>query len=855
MDYIHQVLGEKRVDIAQIEKILRESINEKDITCHGSRKNFLSMGLDDDQALMLLALYKSSVKYHYNLSHDSLIHLFHLAGKRDDGAPLKNLFKYPFFIIKTGWLYEHAPSFLFYNKGSSEEVDEFIIKFAAQYESQFLRHKGFPDTWKKVENPRRVKAVTFWENKVIDPVTMIEKVAKDNIEGLELSIDFHPFNYTKILPEELFPEKREEIRTACLKTGIRIDIHSPIVGPYAPFPDPKLGKQLFYNPIECYELMCETIHLAKEIGAGSVVIHLIDDSNLSKIADLVTQASGSDVRVTIENYCQTEKALDSEFFIAAVEKISRTLPYEIKRKNFGITLDVGHLNIEGEDPLTAAEKIGNWCFTNGIYLRLHATDNYGKLLFSPPAYSADVHGNVSGRGINNQAIIKLLRSIGHHFDVIAEQIKPLTSEDIGTIHEAQSFPLELTYDEYIRRGENLLSNLKMEALITPEIAAEKAYQFLAGMEGVPALREHLVYRKIQDKKYLSVDEVKRISLEFMRMPREYKQNMIDYLDDLLLPIQTESGALQKNELDLICQNISGALFGTINSEHLERIFSETKVCAEGDVICEQDSAGEEMYLVKSGEVIVSVNGSLLARLGPGEIFGEISLFYNVRRTATIRAAKDNTTLGILNRNRFRTLLENSEPYSYDLIYRLYHILPDRLRNLNDKYKTAIEALKLIANGDLQKEHLIKHIESRPTSNIQLRLTEEEVLSVFRDLKNVDRDQLIFTEGDSADGAYYILEGRAKAVTHSSDSHEIELGEIGESEVFGEMALIDNKPRSASILTVTPCKIAYIDKNRFNEFITSRSDLSFRFMAFICLSLFRRILRLDRDYADIKNVFK
>jgi len=100
-----------------------------------------------------------------------------------------------------------------------------------------------------------------------------------------------------------------------------------------------------------------------------------------------------------------------------------------------------------------------------------------------------------------------------------------------------------------------------------------------------------------------------------------------------------------------------------------------------------------------------------------------------------------------------------------------------------------------------------------------------------------------------------VEGKVKAVTFSSDYKEIELGELDEGEVFGEMALIDNKPRSASILTVTPCKVAFIDNKAFNEFMESRSELAFRLMGFICLSLFWRILRLDKFYADIKKAFK
>lgn len=856
MDYIRQFIGKKGPDIGQIQRVLDESIHDKDIFCQKGIQKLLDLGLKGDEPLMLLAFHKSTVKYRYNISFDSVSHLFHLAKERHD-KPLKRIFKSPFLIVKTCWLYEHAPYFHYYNKDNQEEIDEFILDFSERYVSQFLDNKVVIEDWKKIKSPKRIKAVTFWENQIFDPVAMIERVRNDNLEGLELSIDFHPFNYTKLLPEEIGPEKRKEILHACRKSGIKMDIHSPIVGPYSPSPDPKKGKQLFYDPLMCHNIISETIEFAKDIGAGSVVLHFIGDLDIKGIANFVMQAAGSDVRVTIENYCQTSKRQNSEFFMAAGEEILKILPPEARKRNFGITFDGGHFNIEGEDPLIAAERMGRWCKANQIFLRLHATDNYGKLLFSPPAYSADVHGNVSGRGINNEAIIKLLRSMGHKFSVVAEQIKPLTYEDIDAMDRAQTIPVEGSYETLVSRGIKRFSKTESDALITPEVSTEGAYQFLAGLEGVSNLKEHLVYRKIQDKKYLFVDEVRRISLEFMKMPQTYKNGIIDYIDELLLPIQSENGVIQKNELDLICQNIMGSLFGTINTEHLNQIFSHAKRYDKDDIICEQDTIGKEMYLIKEGEANVFINDSPLAVLGPGEIFGEISLFYNVKRTATIKAAKDGTLLGILTREEFENLLKRSEPFTYDLIYRLYNILPDRLRNLNDKYRMAIDALKLIIDGEEVEKTLLSYAmkEKRPELGFFHGLTPEESREIFKDLKEYDEGQLIFAEGDIADGAYYIVEGMVKAITFSSDYKEIELGEIAQGEVFGELALIDNKARSASVLTITPCKLAFIDNKAFNDFMESRSELSFRLMGFICLSIFWRILRLDKIYADIKKAFK
>jgi len=813
------------------------------------------IGLSPDSTLKLLAHHKSKIKYGYDLSETSISHLLDLSNVHEKGAVLKRLFEYPFLLVKACWLYDHAPYFIFYGEDKPGARDDFILEFAEQYETLFLNSRVALDAWKKIKNPQRIIATKFWEGKIIDPVLLIEKAVADNIEGIEFSFDFHPFNFTKLLPEELTAEKRSQIKAASLKSGIKLSIHSPIVGPYVPLPDPSKGNQRFFDPAQCLEVQYDTIELAKDIGADAVVCHLIDPSNLKAFAGLVEQAGGSSVKVTIENYCQTPFKQTSENFIACVDEIFNLLPREIRKNNFGITLDVGHLNIEGEDPLVGSERIGKWCLDKDVFLRVHATDNYGNLLFSPPAFSADVHGNISGRGINNALIIKMLRSMGHQIDVVGEQIQSLTEEDIAMVHEAQSASLNETYEAFLEKGKEKLTGIELGALIEPHIIQERAYQFLAGIKDVPALREYLVFRKIQEKKHLSVDEAKRISQEFIQMPQTIKTDVTQYIDDLLLPIQTESGAIQKSELDLICQNISGALFGTISNEHLNQIFSNERVYLEDDTICKQGSIGNEMFYIKDGEVTVYVDGSSVASLGPGEIFGEMSLFYNISKSATVKVSGKKVKVGVLSREGLENLFTSGQHYARDLIFRLYNILPKRLRNLNDKYKTAIRSLHLIFGGDEKKmpslDHELADLESKKSAFFPT-LSQGDKDIIYEEIRNFDTGQPIFTQGDPGDGAYFILEGKVKVVGISENFKEILLGEVGDGDIFGEMSLIDDKPRSASVVTLTPCKTAFISIKAFNEFIASGSESAFRFMGFICFSLFMHILRLDRLYSDIKK---
>jgi CRP-like cAMP-binding protein len=71
----------------------------------------------------------------------------------------------------------------------------------------------------------------------------------------------------------------------------------------------------------------------------------------------------------------------------------------------------------------------------------------------------------------------------------------------------------------------------------------------------------------------------------------------------------------------------------------------------------------EMFIVQSGEVVVLGDGNgrgavEVARLGPGEFFGEMALMTGEHRTATVRATKPSTLIGV-DQNAIKTLLESS----------------------------------------------------------------------------------------------------------------------------------------------------------------------------------------------------
>lgn len=81
-------------------------------------------------------------------------------------------------------------------------------------------------------------------------------------------------------------------------------------------------------------------------------------------------------------------------------------------------------------------------------------------------------------------------------------------------------------------------------------------------------------------------------------------------------------------------------------------------------------------------------------------------------------------------------------------------------------------------------------------------------------KSCPKNMLLLSEGDLTDCLYVIVSGRVKVYRKDEDGKEVILAMLGPGEYFGEMALLDNEPRSASIITRTACELLMIPKDDF-----------------------------------------
>ncbi len=116
-------------------------------------------------------------------------------------------------------------------------------------------------------------------------------------------------------------------------------------------------------------------------------------------------------------------------------------------------------------------------------------------------------------------------------------------------------------------------------------------------------------------------------------------------------------------------------------------------------------------------------------------------------------------------------------------------------------------------------------------------------SVFGKRMQVPRGTLIVREGEHESAAYLILEGTA-AVTTMASGKSVLLATLGEGDFFGEMSLVLDQPRSASVRALSDCRVAMVERADFNAALRSNPEQIFPLLRV----LFERLRVMNAKYA-------
>jgi len=210
-----------------------------------------------------------------------------------------------------------------------------------------------------------------------------------------------------------------------------------------------------------------------------------------------------------------------------------------------------------------------------------------------------------------------------------------------------------------------------------------------------------------------------------------------------------------------------------------------RIVDEGDIIMNQGDIGDNFYVIDVGEVEVLVSGQHVTNIGENGTFGELALIHGRTRAATVRALSK-CKLWAIDRESYRRILMNSH----------------------------------LKKRDLYQEFLLK-------VKILQNLDEWERLTIADALEEVifQAGEEVVKQGDQGNKFYMIIQGQADVTQHVAlDEEEKLVGTLGPSDYFGEVALLSDRPRAATVTAKSTLKCVRLDRSRFERVLGPCVDI-------------------------------
>ncbi|EFA74930.1 protein kinase A regulatory subunit [Heterostelium album PN500] len=239
------------------------------------------------------------------------------------------------------------------------------------------------------------------------------------------------------------------------------------------------------------------------------------------------------------------------------------------------------------------------------------------------------------------------------------------------------------------------------------------------------------------------------------------------------------------------QRLDQALKKNIMFSHLEEEERNSVFAAmfevhykQGDVIIKQGDEGDNFYVIDQGICDIYVNKENQPPLHvmdvyEGGSFGELALIYGSPRAATVIARTD-VRLWAIDRMTYRRILMD----------------------------TTIKKRKLYENF-LEKVSILRHLDKYE----RVSLADALEPSAFQD------GDIIVRQGEQGDKFYIIVDGEVKVTTNG-----VEVSRLHSSDYFGEIALLTDRPRAATVTAVGPTKCVEMDRQRFNRLLGPCEDI-------------------------------
>ena len=110
------------------------------------------------------------------------------------------------------------------------------------------------------------------------------------------------------------------------------------------------------------------------------------------------------------------------------------------------------------------------------------------------------------------------------------------------------------------------------------------------------------------------------------------------------------------------------------------------------------------------------------------------------------------------------------------------------------------------------------------------------LLAYAHSKTVAAGKTVFARGDAGTALFAVCTGTVKITNHSAEGKDAVFNLLGAGEIFGEIALLDGRPRTANALALTRCELIAIDRRDFIPLIKEQPEIALKLIEVLCTRL-------------------
>lgn len=151
-----------------------------------------------------------------------------------------------------------------------------------------------------------------------------------------------------------------------------------------------------------------------------------------------------------------------------------------------------------------------------------------------------------------------------------------------------------------------------------------------------------------------------------------------------------------------------------------------------------------------------------------------------------------------------------------------------------------------------KEGTAEHLLSMVPAFSQLSVRELRQISAIVHRREYQGGEFIFYQGDPGLGMYVIEEGTIAIVVIDEKQQQKELTQLGEGDFFGELALLDEGPRSACAISRTPCKLIGFFRPDLFEVIRKYPELGLKIVLKLAEMVGERLRATDTEIMRLRS---